>query len=157
MTWTDPRTWLAGEQLTAELLNTHVRDQLDVFGDPWPAFTPTLGNWTLGNGTLTGKAFSAGKLTMYRIDYVVGSTDTKSGSLLFSLPANISDAVGDFPIGQAIIEDVSAGTRYARFAGVASVSQLRMFDASVSYVTEAAPFTFATGDKVTVTGTYEAA
>lgn len=28
MAWSDPRTWVAGELLTASLLNTHVRDNL---------------------------------------------------------------------------------------------------------------------------------
>lgn len=30
MAWTDPRTWVAGEQVTAALLNAQVRDNLDV-------------------------------------------------------------------------------------------------------------------------------
>jgi hypothetical protein len=30
MTWTTPRTWVAGETVTAALLNTHVRDNLNM-------------------------------------------------------------------------------------------------------------------------------
>ncbi len=30
MAWTAPRTWVAGEVVTAALLNTHVRDNLQV-------------------------------------------------------------------------------------------------------------------------------
>jgi hypothetical protein len=30
MAWTDPRTWVVGEVVTASLMNTHVRDNLDI-------------------------------------------------------------------------------------------------------------------------------
>lgn len=33
MTWTNPRTWVAGELVTAALMNTHVRDNLDDLND----------------------------------------------------------------------------------------------------------------------------
>lgn len=34
MAWTTPRTWAAGETLTAALLNTHLRDNLIAVGTP---------------------------------------------------------------------------------------------------------------------------
>lgn len=34
MAWTDPRTWVAGEFVTASLLNTHLRDNLNALKSP---------------------------------------------------------------------------------------------------------------------------
>lgn len=34
MTWTTPRTWSTGELVTASLLNTHLRDNLDALKNP---------------------------------------------------------------------------------------------------------------------------
>lgn len=41
MAWTSPRTWVSGEQLTAALLNTHVRDNLN---ETAPAKVTTKGD-----------------------------------------------------------------------------------------------------------------
>jgi hypothetical protein len=47
MAWTTPRTWVAGEVVTAALLNTHLRDNLDALGNPaTPWIAPTaLNSW----------------------------------------------------------------------------------------------------------------
>lgn len=40
MSWTAPRTWVAGETVTASLINTHLRDNLLALFTPssgWPA------------------------------------------------------------------------------------------------------------------------
>lgn len=52
MAWTAPRTWVAGEVVTAALLNTHVRDNLSYLKDLAVA-TPTLGSnvVTAGEGS----------------------------------------------------------------------------------------------------------
>lgn len=54
MSWTAPRTWVAGEIVTAALLNTHLRDDL-LFIDP------TMGSWTpalIGAGGSTASSYS---------------------------------------------------------------------------------------------------
>jgi len=69
MAWTEPRTWVSGEQTTAALLNTHLRDNLDSLGrDPgqqvhigttpfelwYPAGLPVYGSWgSLGSSLVT--------------------------------------------------------------------------------------------------------
>jgi hypothetical protein len=155
MAWTTPRTWVAGEVVTAALMNTHVRDNLKAIGDGWTSYTPTLGGWTLGNGTLTGSWRQAGKLTFYKIFYTVGSTDTLSGTLTFALPASAAGATGD-PRGAAHILDTSASSRFNRFVCHSSATNVYVADASDARVTPTVPFTFATGDTVRIVGTYEA-
>jgi hypothetical protein len=54
--WTTPRTWVAGETVTAALMNTHVRDNLKMAGDPWVSYVGTIsatGGAFLGTGTIT--------------------------------------------------------------------------------------------------------
>lgn len=55
MAWTTPRTWVAGETVTAALMNTHVRDNLSALqpgGAAWTSVTFSAGNFT-GGGTQT--------------------------------------------------------------------------------------------------------
>lgn len=101
MTWTAPRTWVAGETVTAAIMNTHVRDNLKAIGDPWTAYTPTLTNITLGNGTLSAAYVLAGSKWMHgRVRFAAGSTTTyAAGNLGFSVPAT--------PLGAGAIADVS--------------------------------------------------
>jgi hypothetical protein len=47
MVWTAPRTWVSGEVLTAALLNTHVRDNLNQAG---PAVVTTAGDLVYATG-----------------------------------------------------------------------------------------------------------
>lgn len=57
MAWTTPRTWTAGETVTAALMNLHVRDNLDyLYANPTPAFrgaSVTGTSYSLGVGAWT--------------------------------------------------------------------------------------------------------
>ena len=35
MAWTAPRSWVADEVVTADVMNAHVRDNLKAIGDAW--------------------------------------------------------------------------------------------------------------------------
>lgn len=50
MPWTTPRTWVAKEKITAALLNTHLRDNLDYLYSNAPAIVSS-GYATVGNST----------------------------------------------------------------------------------------------------------
>src|SRR5688572_28327966 len=99
MSWNDPRTWLAGEDPTAALLNLQLRDNLKAIGDPWTAYTPT---WTgtgtnpaIVNGTIGGRYLQAGKLVIGNFQIVMGSSTTfGTGSWLVGLPV---PAAAGFP------------------------------------------------------------
>ena len=43
MAWTSPRTWVAGELVTAALMNAHVRDNLIALKDPPSEVDPGIG------------------------------------------------------------------------------------------------------------------
>lgn len=154
MAW-DTSTWVPGIPNAANF-NARVRDNMKVLGDPWTAYTPTLSNWTLGNGSLTGFAVQANKLIIGRINYVVGSTDTKSGTLLIGLPATPHADLAASAIGQGGIQDVSVPSRFFRHA-CTSGGSVYLADGADTRVSNTVPFTFATGDIVRILFQYEAA
>jgi len=50
MAWTTPRTWVAGELVTASMLNTHLRDNLNyLYGGDYGNWTPSITFDTAGN------------------------------------------------------------------------------------------------------------
>ncbi|RMF81298.1 MAG: hypothetical protein D6737_05470 [Chloroflexi bacterium] len=52
--WSPPRTWVTGELVTADILNTHIRDNLDFLKDP-PTALATLDE--IANYTTTSTTF----------------------------------------------------------------------------------------------------
>lgn len=90
MAWTAPRTWVAGETVTAALMNTHVRDNLKALGDPWTSYTPTLVGMTIGNGAVVAKYLSAGKFTVVRVWLTAGGTTAYTAAITISLPAAVA-------------------------------------------------------------------
>lgn len=56
MAWTTPRTWADAETVTASIMNTHVRDNLDYLYDPgdWATYTPTIANLSTSTYTANG-------------------------------------------------------------------------------------------------------
>jgi hypothetical protein len=159
MAWTAPRTWVAGETLTAALLNTHLRDNLKALGDSWTAYTPTLTNWTLGNGTLTGSYIQVGKLVIGKVFFTVGSTTTVSGTLVISLPVTkvSDDALGTSLHGSAMLFDTSSSARAVRHVFQQSTAAMNFYDASGQVQNATNPWAWASGDKLNATFMYEAA
>ena len=163
MAWTSPRTWVAGETVTAALMNTHVRDNLKAIGDAWTSYTVT---WTgsstnpaIGNGTKTGAYIQAGKLVIFRISITFGSTTTLgTGFYSFSLPVTSFD--NKIAIGQGMAFDTSATalSSLVVFVDNSGFTTVRAKDmATDGNVTASAPFAWANGDEINLTGLYEAA
>lgn len=155
MAWTTPRTWVAGEKPAASTYNTHIRDNFDAIGDPWTSFTTTLGAWTQGNGTLASAYMQAGQLVHFRIKLTVGSTTVAAGSANFTLPVN---AVGTRVVAATtLFFDTSAGSYFGGWGFNTTASSLSVRTDASAGLSSTVPFTWATGDELLVTGTYEAA
>ena len=164
MAWTSPAVFIAHAKLTAAQLNA-VQDNLRAIGEPWTAYTPT---WTttgtapsLGNGSLTGAYVKAGRLVVFRAVLTAGSSTTfGTGNWSLSLPSLAAATVGRQPV-PALGRDDSATDDYGLAAVIASGASTCALRVATSApwpnVTASAPFTWATGDSLTVCGTYEAA
>jgi len=168
MAWTSPRTWVAGETVTAALMNTHVRDNLKAIGDAWTAYTPSWKSGAggtdiaIGNGTLTGTYMQAGKLVHFRILIVRGST-TNLGTTgyAFGLPVT---ATSFRNCGPAHVLDASASAIIPHMWHGATSSEIvvhatggssgRRIDNNGFGTT---PTAWATSDELVISGTYEAA
>ena len=159
---TTPRTWVAGEVPTATHFNENLRDFGRAFADAWTAYTPTLTASTTSptNWTQTGYYMQAGKLVWGKVFYTVGSTDTKSGNLVISLPVTkvADDSTFTSMQGTAVLFDTSGAARAVYFTVHNSTTAMRFVSAaSATPAAASTPWTWATGDKLNATFTYEAA
>lgn len=156
MTWSTPRTWVAGEKPPASTFNSHVRDQFKAIGDAWTAFTPTTANITLGNGTLTGALMSAGKLTHFRMKLTLGSTSVITGSptFTFGVTATATRTVE----ANVLMYDSSAGSAgyFGGFAFNSTTTVLLLRTDASAALSSTVPFTWTTSDELLITGTCEA-
>lgn len=136
MGWTTPRTWVAGEPLTAGQLNEQVRDNLNVlapFAAPWGTFTPewTAGttNPSIGNGSIVGRYMQIGTTIFFSTMLTIGSTtNLGSGTYSFGLPlparsstAVIISAFQNAP-NQALVGRGASTTAYFLYRTDTSVS-----------------------------------
>jgi hypothetical protein len=136
-------------------------------------YTPTMTEWTLGNGTLTGAYVQVGKLVHGRVSLTFGSTTTASGTAglgpLFSAPVTVNATVDlghEFGLGR--IFDFSAGATFPiavrrGTGGLFQPSLLSKATVGTDFVTSdntmssTVPFTWATSDFIRFTFTYMAA
>jgi hypothetical protein len=131
-------------------------------------YTPTLSNWTLGNGTLVSKWYDASSTLFYLyISIIWGSTSTVSGAIRLSFPATVAANAGTVLVYQGNIGkfcDVSASREYTCWVGGGSTTnmQFNLLD-DVSYVVGSqvvdgtSPAAPATGDEFFVQGWYRKA
>jgi hypothetical protein len=129
---------------------------------PWQTWSPTIGNFTIGNGTANYRYSQIGKTVTVDFNIVIGSTTSVSGNPNFSLPV---EAKYDRAAFTGAYTDAGAGF----FAGIALLEQgaysfisLKAINASGTYanfsdVGSAVPFTWTTSDEINFQFTYEAA
>lgn len=132
-------------------------------GGTWSSYTPTLGNATLGNGTLTGKYAQVGKTVFTRILLVLGSTTSLTGAGL-SVTLPVTAAASSAIWGNTRVNDASPAASYLGTIDLFSTTAVYpvVFNVSATYATTTGfttntPITWATNDEFYVWLTYEAA
>ena len=119
-------------------------------------FTPTIQNLTVGNGTIFGVYALVNDLCFYQVRFIFGSTSAVTGALYIEYPFQVAEtwlgAVG----GQCAYDDAS-GTDYFgviyRSSGVRGLLSTLRSDsthAKADGVDATTPFTWASGDKITI-------
>ncbi len=157
-------TIASGDTTTVPTNLATYRDALKAVSEAWTSYTPT---WTasvnpaIGNGTRTGKYIQVNKLVTFRIQVTMGSTTTYgTGNWVFSLPvATHSDYASGMMMGNALAFDTSAPS-FTQVIPVwlSSTSiHIPLGNGTNTDVSATSPFTWASGDKLTISGTYEAA
>lgn len=127
----------------------------------WTAWVPTWANVTLGNGVVTARYIQIGKLVVGRLELTLGATSAVSGDITFSLPVTNT---GAGPIGRCRAFDLSASALYDATVLIATTTTavVRVLNSSATYLTivlasSTIPFTWATGDVISLVFYYEAA
>lgn len=134
----------------------------------WTSYTPTLGNgWTLGNGTLTGAYMLVGKICHVSFDFTFGSTTTAgttdAQNAQFSLPFNMNPSnfttlmygsCLDLSLSQLNIVTFALGGGVNTVHAWSSVSANAGQATTLGAVRNNRPFTWATGDTLSLLGSY---
>jgi len=136
-------------------------------GTSWTSYTPTWssdsGAPSIGNGNIGGRYKQIGKTVFFNFKLTYGSTTTGgSGAWMFGLPVTAYDANYQFPAsilnnGLAWYGAVANGNYKNSTSHFSVIHQNDTATTVWGGVTATAPFTFGTGDTLTVSGSYEAA
>ena len=133
-----------------------------VGGGAWQAYTPTLTNATLGNGTLTGSYTQIGKLVIGRAEFVLGSTSSLTGAgLRISIPVTavsancITGTIRVFDFGASFTYGTINPDTTTQIDPVLYVTNALF--ATPAAITSSAPMTWTTNDTLRVFFYYEAA
>lgn len=142
--------WPAGSPVTAGM----------VASEAWTDFTPANLNVTVGNGTQVAKYMRIGRTIFVRYSLLWGSTTAFTGVPHIGLPVTPASSGTDTPPGVASLLD--NGTRWytghvSVNEGGANVAQLHHSEGTTGNVDATNPFTWTTGDRLSVSITYEAA
>lgn len=131
--------------------------------------TPTLGAWTpwtptwattIGNATVDASYIRIGRLVVFELDVIIGSTTDLFGSeVRFSLPFNMTNSIAKH-LGSCTLYDATGPTFYsgAFLSNDADDCRIRREAATggLLQLSSSAPFTWTTGDRIRGYGRYQA-
>jgi hypothetical protein len=118
-------------------------------------WTPTYGNFTIGNGTVTSKYVRVGKTVSMYWKLLFGSTTAITGVYpYFTVPFNANN--GGLIFGVAHFNDTGTAdySGGAYIAGGSTVYPIQNLTAAWNGLSATAPFTWTTGDSISVNLTY---
>lgn len=121
---------------------------------PWQAWTPTLENATVGNGSLSGAFRQIGRTVHYRAQLTLGSTSTlTAGLLIVGVPRPFVSSAQ--LLGTGVATDASTGAARMIMARPWGAATAGIYLADGTAVSTGSPWTWAAGDSVHWSGTYE--
>lgn len=154
-----------GTLKNASITNAKLATTANEPGGAWASWTPTWGGITLGNGTNSGNYKVVGKTLTLRAYFIFGTTSAITGSIAITPPLPMVSHGSSTTVGHAQFVDVSTGKAYngtAYHITSPSVVGIQAWAASGNYVewvplSSTVPFTWTTGDSVSVQMTVELA
>jgi len=156
---TTPRTWVAGEVVTAAELNTEVRDAFTNLQANWTSYTSTL---TAATTNPTGQTYSSawtrvGTTISVRIQITMAAT-TGTGAYSVALPATPKASVEQSIHGLILDSGVGNYRDAMRFVGSATATLLvdpTTAGAIMRAASPTVPITFGANDVIAANGVYE--
>lgn len=123
-----------------------------IASEAWTSATPTFTNVTLGTGGTSSMHWvQIGRTVHFRAGFTLGVGGSVTGEISLTLPTNSS--AGRRFVGVA----GATGPLGATYVGVATLGTSTVIFYSTTSWAATAPFTWASGHELTVSGTYEAA
>jgi hypothetical protein len=155
------------DNLTAGANNTFLRANSSTatgleWAGTWTSFTVTFGNFTLGNGTATGKYMQIGKTVFAEWKITLGSTSSMGTEPYFFLPSTGAATTRLLSANVLFTDSGTAEVFGAGINGFGDALRLVCLNTAGTYATYAAvtastPFTWTTNDIITIQATFEAA
>ena len=128
----------------------------------WQAYTPVLGNLTVGNGTLIGRYTQVGKTVTFYVIVVFGTTTTiDAPGVSCTVPVDMAITSRQASFFTGILENVGSTSFFAvGFRSAANAFQITALGAGATYalfnsISSTAPFSWSDTDRITIGGTYE--
>lgn len=133
------------------------RTRLDTLEDVWTTYTPSWTNLSVMNGSLTARYRKVGKSVNSSITLVFGSTTSLSTNVYVSVPVTPSSGTTtNSVLGTVGVFDSSAPA-WRSGSAFRSGSTVRLILADGTNLGAGAPWTWTTGDILTINLNYEAA
>lgn len=150
-----------GTSDTQTLTNKTLEDPVITAPSGWTSYTPTWtatgGGNSLGDGTLTGRYHKVGRTVTFFLELKFGATtNLGAGNYLFTVPVTARGGINT-PLGTGMPYDSSPAAREVAVAYLNSSTDFAILRGTGGLVSATAPYAWAAGDKISVTGTYEAA
>jgi len=129
------------------------------WGGGWTSYTPTLSNWTLGNGNLDARFSKIGKNVTVYFSFTFGSTSSIANFANMSLPVTAQSGAYE-SYSSCVMNDSGVGIWVGGVYVTGGVAYPRAQIASGSYVQDTTvgatvPFTWATNDLIRGLFVYE--
>lgn len=132
----------------------------DAFG-AWSTYTPATTNLTIGNGSLAGRYTQVGKLVVFQVSFILGSTSAVAASPTIEAPVTSANTFRFHALTGTVFWDNSATQQYFGHGTLLGNSKtIALFGNNSGVfggVNNTTPFTWATSDEINVSGMYEAA
>jgi hypothetical protein len=130
----------------------------------YASYTPgSITGFTTGNGTVAARYRQLGKTVFVSATITLGSTSAMTGSLVIQFPVSANTANNGVLFGNVYYNDTGVASYFGRLQqSGANFFSCVVENTSITYNTinntsALIPFTWATGDQIILTGTYEAA
>jgi len=123
----------------------------------WTTWTPTIGNISIGNGTVTARTSQLGNTVFFSLKITFGSTTTISGSPNFTLPVT-ANSIATFP---CYLLDTGVAAYLANaYCPSGTTVYLDLVDTTSSRAlltsfSSTSPFTWGNTDVISISGSYE--
>lgn len=146
-------TWSPGDIPTAAQFNSNLTHT----GNGWNAYTPAWSG-TLGNGSISGAYFRAGRFIAFELSIAWGSTTSHAASAqTISIPVQIANANALRTVGIAVAALTGPSAQASGVVLFTAGTVTCQILTSNTFWTNASPQTWANGSVLYASGTYQSA